>query len=216
MERNLSHFLESSAHFFIDGPAGALELKTQSNSANPSVVGIICHPNPLQEGTMDNKGVHTTARAFETSGAASVRFNYRGVGKSAGEYGAIEGECDDMRAVVQWVKACAPDARLWFAGFSFGAYIAAKVAEQSQPEALLSIAPAVHLMDYRPLNPNCPWFVLRALEDEVVSAEEIYQWVQQSSAKIKCIDFPQSSHFFHGQLVKLRQTIETCFQTLDH
>jgi hypothetical protein len=216
LDKNITELPKGNAHFLIDGPTGAIEVKTHTGQMPIRHVGLICHPNPQQEGTMDNKVVHTTARAFERLGAASVRFNYRGVGKSEGVFGQVSGECDDFRAVVEWAQKMAPQAKLWFAGFSFGGYIAAKVAEQYPVEQLLSIAPAVHLMDYTALNVDCPWTVFRALADEVVSAEAIQDWLTKANRDIQCIDFPECSHFFHGQLVKLRQTIEDVFSGSSH
>lgn len=147
----------------INGPAGELEaILQQPIQVNYSHIGIVCHPHPLQEGTMNNKVVVTIAKAFNLMGFPSVRFNYRGVGRSAGEYGNIVGEVDDCLAVVAWVKQQWPQARLYLAGFSFGAYIAAKTATEVGADWLISIAPAVERMPYQDLaSISCPWLVIQ-------------------------------------------------------
>ncbi len=160
---------------------------------------------------MDNKVVHMSARGFDKLGAATVRFNYRGVGKSEGTFGQVQGECDDALSVAQQIREYFPGIPFWCAGFSFGAYVAAKTAIDISAEVLLSIAPAVHLMDYRPLQVTCPWIVIRALEDELVDPKDIDAWIQDSTTDIRCIDFEDCSHFFHGKLGQLRQCIEDEF-----
>ena len=210
MEHNPSALAPGQHHFLIDGPTGTLEIKA-SIPESPHHIALICHPNPQQEGTMDNKVVHMCARGYEKLGAATFRFNYRGVGQSGGSFGETLGECDDALCVAQWIQARFQGLEFWCAGFSFGAYIAAVTAQKISAQALVSIAPAVHLKDYSMLRPGCPWVVIRALDDELVNPDQIQTWVQDSPLEIKCIDFEQCGHFFHGKLVQLRQCIEDEF-----
>lgn len=194
---------------FIPGPAGNLEAVIQTPANAITHVGIICHPNPLQEGTMQNKVVTTVAKAFNNLGMAAIRFNYRGVGQSAGTYGDISGEVADCMAVVAYAQQRWPAAKLWLAGFSFGAYIAAAAASKVPTEQLIAIAPAVDRMPYATLPPiNCPWLVIQGSEDEVVSANSVYAWFEHLNTNKQLVKFPETGHFFHGKLIDLQNTIE--------
>ena len=115
----------------ITGPAGDLEARIEDPvpAGEPrSAVGVVCHPHPLHGGTMQNKVVHTVARAMQEAGAATVRFNFRGVGQSGGRYAAGAGEVDDAAAVIEWTRRHFDCDALWLAGFSFGAAVALQVA----------------------------------------------------------------------------------------
>ncbi len=120
--------------FFIKGPSGNLEVKSLG-LGEKTITGIICHPHPLYQGTMDNKVVTTILRAWKELGIATIRFNFRGVGKSEGHYGEGKGEVEDLKAVIDWVQNSQNSQnnrsfKLWLGGFSFGAAIAATVAGQ--------------------------------------------------------------------------------------
>lgn len=194
---------------FIAGPVGKLEAVIQTVETPITRVGIICHPNPLQEGTMQNKVVTTVAKTFNAMGMIAVRFNYRGVGQSDGEYGAISGEVADCMAIVQWVHQQWPQAKIWLAGFSFGAYIAAEVATKVACEQLISIAPAVDRMPYKTLpTVLCPWLVIQGEDDEVVIPESVYTWFEGLKAHKTLVRLPETGHFFHGKLIDLQQVIE--------
>ena len=111
----------------IDGPAGSIEARVEDPSSAgtlPLVIGVVCHPHPLHGGTMQNKVVHTAARAMQEAGAATVRFNFRGVGASGGRYDDGIGEVDDALAVIEWARREFSCDTLWLAGFSFGAAVA--------------------------------------------------------------------------------------------
>ena len=111
----------------LAGPAGPLETKLEfpdGDEASPRVFGVACHPHPLFGGTMDNKVTHVLARAMMECGAPAFRFNFRGVGASAGSFDNGRGETDDLAAVVAEGRRRFPDAALWLGGFSFGAFVA--------------------------------------------------------------------------------------------
>ncbi len=124
--------LREETEVLINGPSGQLEARVAGfkDSSEPTRVGIMCHPHPLHQGSMDNKVVTTVIRAWLNLGLATVRFNYRGVGKSAGSYGEGKGEIEDLKAIKKWVQEKAPAAELWLGGFSFGTYIATHVAAE--------------------------------------------------------------------------------------
>lgn len=215
-----SDFPEGESHFFIPGPAGRLETLSlsvpaakQPASVTTPRVGVICHPHPLKEGTMHNKVVHTLSRAFMHQGIHSLRFNYRGVGHSEGSFGDSIGEVADLMAVIAWLDSVFPQADLYLAGFSFGAYIAAMGATQRTCQHLFSIAPAVTIQPYDQLPPiRCPWTIVQGENDEVVSPEAVYTWYERAHpnalAPMNLIKMPDTGHFFHSKLILLREYIE--------
>ncbi|MFW0094410.1 MAG: alpha/beta hydrolase [Coxiella endosymbiont of Haemaphysalis qinghaiensis] len=204
-------FLSKNERFLLNGPAGKIEVITALTSyAKKAVMGIICHPHPLYGGTMNNKVVITTAKAFEQLGVKTVRFNFRGVGKSEGHYDNAVGEADDLKAILRWVKeeAC-PNDEIWLAGFSFGSYVAAKVANtDTDISRLITIAPAVNNYNYKVFtNIVCPWLVVVGTQDELVPLEEVKAFVGQSPITVRFIVIEEASHFFHGKLIELRETL---------
>src|SRR5262245_31668323 len=139
---------QSSSHIVAD-PVGDLEMLVDMPrldlQANPPCVAIVCHPHPLFGGTMPNKVAHILARACNDSGAVAVRFNFRGVGRSAGTHDDGPGEIDDVLAVIGWAQQRWPNAPVWLAGFSFGAAMALQAAlRHGRIARLITIAPALH------------------------------------------------------------------------
>ena len=110
---------------YIAGPEGKLEANVSGLGSPLQVfnIGIICHPHPLHQGTMHNKVVTTVTRTWQKLGLATVRFNFRGVGESEGHYGEGKGEIEDLKAVIVFAQQRHPEAKIWLAGFSFGAVI---------------------------------------------------------------------------------------------
>ncbi len=108
----------------FEGPAGPLEGALALPEGAPRAVAVLCHPHPLYDGTMHNKVVHTLARTFTAAGIAALRFNFRGVGDSAGAYDEGDGETEDALAAVAFAHDRTGDVPLWLAGFSFGASVA--------------------------------------------------------------------------------------------
>lgn len=202
------HFPDKETFITIPGPSGALEAII-FGPKNPQAVGIVCHPHPLYEGTMHNKVVTTLARTFRGLNLAVIRFNFRGVGKSAGEYANAIGEVDDLLAVLQWAQQHCPDKKIWLAGFSFGSYIAASVATQKDIAKLILIAPPVNHFDFASL-PAMPstWYVVQGDRDEIVPPEEVYAWLKTLSHPPVLIRLPNATHFFHGQLGELHSELE--------
>jgi len=195
---------------FIPGPVGQLEaLLTEPSDHQKLIVSIICHPNPTQGGTMHNKVVTTVARAFDQLGTRTVRFNYRGVGKSDGTYGEVSGEIDDLKAVIVWVQQQWPDQAIWLAGFSFGSFVSSSVANQTDVvDRLISIAPAVNWHDFTTLtNIHCPWLVVSSDGDEVVPFAQVGPWLENPPSPMEVVIIPGASHFFHGRLIELRNTL---------
>ncbi|OGO90059.1 MAG: hypothetical protein A3F10_05165 [Coxiella sp. RIFCSPHIGHO2_12_FULL_42_15] len=202
---------QATAELFLQGPAGKLETIT-TWPQTPSVQGvvIICHPHPLHQGTMHNKVVTTLARTFVRHDFATVRFNYRGVGQSEGSYGEMQGEIQDLFAVKAWVQQGLPAVPVWLAGFSFGAFISASVANQvADVLQLISVAPAVNYACFQSLTTiSCPWLVIHGEEDEVVPFAEAQQFAANPPSALTFIALPKTGHFFHGRLMELQRAIE--------
>lgn len=201
-----NRFPSQSSGLLIEGPEGQLELQVDKVE-DASAIAVICHPHPLYGGTMTNKVVHTAAKAFNELGADSVRFNFRSIGKSTGSYADGIGEQEDLVAVVEWVREHNPHSPIWLAGFSFGAFIAAVKANELTATELLLIAPAVHHFGFSDIEAfDCPVLVIQGEHDEIVPAQQVYDWCHLRS-NLKLIKFADTSHFFHGQLVALKDTI---------
>lgn len=195
----------------IQGPTGQLELilAKAAVGVGRKAWGIVCHPHPLFGGTMNNKVVTTLAKSFQNLGVDTVRFNFRGVGKSEGQFDQGLGELYDLLSVIDWVLNERPDHDIWLAGFSFGAYIAAKAATQIPVARLVTVAPPVENFSMSNLPPiTAPWILVQGEEDEVVSPEAVFAWAESREPKPLIIRFPQAGHFFHGQLLELREQLE--------
>jgi len=193
----------------IAGPVGQLEaLLEQPEGFDGRRVAVLCHPHPQHQGTMLNKVVHTLARAMTDIGVAAVRFNFRGVGASEGEYGDGIGELADLECVAAHVRQRWPDAELWLAGFSFGAVISARAAEQLSAARLVSIAPAVNILGRTLVStPTMPWLIVQGDADDVVAADAVIAWVEDLEPRPELIVLPGVGHFFHGHLVDLRELL---------
>jgi hypothetical protein len=176
---------------------------------------VVLHPHSLHGGTLQNKVVHTVARSFTELGARSVRFNFRGVGKSGGAYAEGVGETEDVLAVLTWLRARRPDDAIFLAGFSFGAYVALRAAATFPLAGLLTIAPAVHLYDFdRLAAPQVPWIMFQGERDEVVAAPAVRDWAARQSPPPRLVTFPEAGHFFHQRLHELRAAVAEHFAPL--
>lgn len=201
----------------IDGPAGQLELQLNYSDGcpEPKPLVIICHPHPLYGGSLTNKVVHMIGRAVNDLGLATVRFNFRGVGKSEGRFDDGRGETEDLEAVARWVREQHPGLPVWLAGFSFGAYIALKGHKRIEADKLLLVAPPVTLYDLSDVpSVDIPWWVIQGGQDEVIDPQAVDRWVKQHPTPPIYKWFEPGSHFFHGQLNYLRDFVKQAW--LDH
>ncbi len=205
-------FPTTDAALVLAGPAGALEAMVdfpEADIATQPVVAVVCHPLPTEGGTMNNKVVTMAARALRELGVPTVRFNFRGTGKSAGEFDEGEGEREDLRAVVAWVRRERPTALVWLVGFSFGAYVSIRASETLEPAAQISLAPPAGRWEFPAAAPRMPWLVVQGEDDEVVDAHAVYAWLEKLDApQLTLVKMPGTSHFFHGKLVDLRGVIK--------
>lgn len=192
----------------IAGPAGQLEaVQSEPTTVPIPYVGIVCHPHPLHSGTMNNKVVHTLVKSFRDLGMNTIRFNYRGVGNSAGSYGNGIGETEDVLAVIHWAQQNFPGNNICLAGFSFGAYVSLRAAIQTPIKLLISIAPPITHADLNGLVPTCPWIIVHGEQDELFAIQEVIDWVKTITPTPELIRIPGASHFFHGKLIELRNEL---------
>ena len=196
-------------HTLITGACGKLEIDYEFQANNLAITGIICHPHPLFGGTMNNKVVTTVAKSLQHLNISTIRFNFRGVGQSVGNYNEGMGEVDDLLAVAQWLKHERPTNQLWLAGFSFGAYIAAKGATLLPARQLITVAPAVNHANFSDLTITCPWLIIQGEEDEIVPPNDVYQLAATKIPPPTLIKIPNASHFFHHKLGDLAAAVNT-------
>ncbi|BAL97747.1 alpha/beta hydrolase [Rubrivivax gelatinosus] len=190
----------------IPGPVGPLDVAIDAPAAGLRGVAVLCHPHPLHGGTLDNKVVQTLARAFVQLGYRAVRFNFRGVGGSGGEWDAGVGELDDALAVAAAFRD--PSLPLAVGGFSFGGAIttqlAARLADAGTPvERQVLVAPAVRNFRAAPVPQDS--VVIHGEADEVVPLAAVLDWARPQSLPLTVV--PGAGHFFHGQLTLLKQIV---------
>lgn len=196
----------------IDGPVGQLEALYLGNEA-PRGLALICHPNPVQGGTMLNKVVSTLQRTARDAGLVTLRFNYRGVGASAGTHDMGTGEVDDAQAVAHWLREKYPQLPLTLFGFSFGGFVAAslggRLEAQGQPvKHLVMVAPAVMRLDEQsPLPTGGELTVIQPETDEVVDPQLVYAWSDTLQRPHELLKVAECGHFFHGKLTDLKDLI---------
>ena len=165
--------------FFISGPAGQQEILLSYSDEPRNITCVICHPHPVHGGTMHNKVVYMLASTFEGLNIKTVRFNFRGVQKSDGEFDHGVGELDDLLNVVDWVKTSYPDDIIWLAGFSFGAYIAIKGNQICGAQQLVVVAPPVGQPYFQNLPQiSCPWILVQGGQDEIIDSTQVMIWAQ--------------------------------------
>jgi alpha/beta superfamily hydrolase len=188
--------------------AGVIEALRDEPAGASKGVAIVAHPHPLFGGTMDNKVVQTLARAFVQCGWSVVRFNFRGVGGSAGEHDAGVGEARDFLRVVEQV---APQGPLAIAGFSFGSFVAshalAALWPQRQIDRVVFVGTAAQRFTVAPIAPDLhdKTLVVHGELDDTVSLASVMDWARPQCLPVTVI--PGGGHFFHGQLPLLKSLV---------
>lgn len=193
----------------LSGPVGDIEAcLTVPSEINQQYFAVLGHPHSLQGGSMNNKVVTTMARTFRDLGIVSLRFNFRGVGGTEGQYDEGVGESEDMLSIIADLSFLFPQARCLLAGFSFGSYVTYRAACQSNCPLLISIAPPVHHYDYTEFG-NDPdnWLVVQGDADEVVPYQTVMDFFKQEKPQAVVETFTESGHFFHGKLIALKQRL---------
>ncbi|HYM10090.1 MAG TPA: alpha/beta fold hydrolase [Bryobacterales bacterium] len=198
---------------YIPGPAGRLEglLEIEKDApAGPVRLGVVvCHPHPRYGGTMRNKVVHRMARGARRAGAAVLRFNFRGVGLSAGEYDQGIGEQDDLRAALTFLGEQYPGLPLVAAGFSFGARVSleASCSDPRVERVIAAGAPAGH-GDWSFLE-RCarPKYFLHSTHDQFGTREQVEAVLRLSAPPKQLTWIEAQDHFFEGALDQLEEAV---------
>lgn len=198
----------------IDGPAGALEIAFDAPPAGSHGVAVIAHPHPLFAGTMDNKVVQTLARAFVQCGWTALRFNFRGVGASAGVHDEGRGELDDFLAVAAHatsLQAGGAGPALALAGFSFGAYVTTHAFERLNAthaiDKLVLVGTSVSRAPAAPIaaEAHLKTLVIHGELDDTVLLKDVLDWARPQALPVTVV--PGGAHFFHGQLPLLKNLV---------
>ncbi len=194
-----------SERLFVAGPAGAIECAVDLPAGEVRGVAVICHPNPQQGGTLDNKVAQTLARAMVQLGYRAVRLNFRGVGASEGTWDEGRGEVDDALAVIAAQREAGLP--LVLCGFSFGAFVTAEAASRLPADAkaqrLVLVGPSTQRQQLPVVAPNS--LVIHGEKDDVVPLSATLDWARPQSLPVVVI--PGSGHFFHGQLTLLKHLV---------
>lgn len=200
--------------FFLDGPAGQLEALLNPGAANAAFSAVVCHPHPLFGGTMHTKAVFHTMKALNAFGFPVLRFNFRGVGLSAGEHDEGRGEVADVRTAIEWL---ASEFRLpiIFAGFSFGAAIGLRAAAPDPRIAgLISLGTPVAPIEGRGYDfsflQSCtrPKLFLSGARDEFGPRAQLEKLVASVPEPRKLVLIEGADHFFDGRLREMKEAIE--------
>lgn len=200
----------------IPGPAGDIEalIEYPLDYRKGRPVAVICHPHPLYGGSMANKVVHILSDTFLEMGLPTLRFNFRGVGKSRGRFDKGDGESQDLLAVIEWFRARNQQPPVWLAGFSFGAYVATRAhARAPGVERLLLVAPPVSMFDFSLTGQvELPSIVIQGGKDEVIDPLAVSHWVHSQPRKPRYYWLSDADHFFHGRLNRIRDLVKTGWQ----
>lgn len=196
----------------IDGPIGQLEaLYLDLEGAHG--IALLCHPNPVQGGTMLNKVVSTLQRTARDAGLVTLRFNYRGVGASAGSSDMDAGEVDDAEAAMNWLREKHPQLPITLFGFSFGGFVAASLGGRLEAKGevlnhLFMVAPAVmRLRGEHVIPQDGPLTLIQPETDEVIDPQLVYAWSDALERPHELLKVAECGHFFHGKLTDLKDLV---------
>jgi len=201
--------MSSQRKVIFAGAAGQIEGMLHLPDLAPRGIAVVAHPLPTMGGTMDNKVVTTLAKTFVELGFVALRFNFRGVGASSGEFDSGNGEVEDVLSVVRHAQREHGDLPLILSGFSFGGYVQARAAQHlhPHPHRLVLIAPAVGRFAMPPVRHDT--LLVHGELDEVVPLADVMQWARPLHLPI--VVLPEAGHFFHGRLNQLKQIVLHAF-----
>lgn len=191
----------------IPGPEGRIEGRYHHTGVSGAPIAIILHPHPLHGGTMNNKVSYALFKSFVEMGFNTLRFNYRGVGKSQGKFDHGEGELSDAASCLDWLQTHNPEpAQCWIAGFSFGAWLGMQLLmRRPEVDGFISISPPANMYDFTFLAP-CPvsGLMVQGSNDDIVPQESVTKLVTklslQRGIKIDYRTVDGADHFFTNAL----------------
>jgi len=197
---------------FIPGPAGRLEALLEEPEDRPPVeAALVCHPHPQHGGTMHNKVVYRIARGLRRAGAVVLRFNYRGVNLSEGQYDQGEGELDDARACLAYLRARYPELPCTLAGFSFGSRIVLRIGcgEGGARRVIAAGFPTIY-QDFSYLQAcTAPKIFVQSTHDQYGPVAELEKFVASLADPKRLVLIEARDHFFAGALAELEHAIFT-------
>ena len=199
----------------FNGPDGRLEGRYHHSSADDAPIALILHPHPQQGGTMNNRVVFEVYQTFVRRGFSTLRFNFRGVGRSQGEYDEGMGELSDAAAALDWLQSQNPDAsQCWISGFSFGAWICMQLLmRRPEIDSFVALAPPADKYDFAFLAP-CPasGLFVHGAKDTMVPEESVEALaIKLQAQKRITIDYniiDGANHFFHDKVDQLTAHVE--------
>jgi alpha/beta superfamily hydrolase len=194
----------------IPGPVGPLEALIDLPVEAPRAAVVFAHPLPTHGGTMHTKVVFQGAKALARTGCVVLRFNFRGVGRSAGAWDEGRGEMDDYRAAVDFLASQYPDLEMWAAGFSFGSYIAMTAgADHDRICALIGIAPPVDRYEYASVKLSTkPKFIIHGERDELISLKSVREFYARLQEPKELVEIDRANHLFDGQASEVGDALE--------
>ena len=199
-------------------PAGDLQLEALFREPQDAVKGgvVICHPHPLYGGTMDSRVVYRAAKAGVEAGFAALRFNFRGVGLSGGQYDQGIGEKEDAAAAISWLEEKYPELPLALMGYSFGAWVGLRVGySDSRVKAMVALAPPLDLYDFEFLyDNNKPALYIAGTSDEFCSEKNLNQLARRLPVSSSVHRIEGADHFFDSYIEILQGLIIDFFRTL--
>lgn len=194
--------------FSVTGSAGHLEGVVHLPDETPLAIAVVAHPLPTMGGTMENKVAVILAKTLAELGCATLRFNFRGVGASEGEFTGGDGEEQDLIAVTRYAQEqFGEEMPLILSGFSFGGYVAARAAQTLKPQHLILAGPAVGRFAMPAVSPDT--LVIHGEHDDVVPLADAFEWARPQHLPI--VVLPQADHYFHGRLTQLRDIVRKHF-----
>ncbi|MBI2706965.1 MAG: alpha/beta hydrolase [Proteobacteria bacterium] len=194
----------------ISGPVGRIEARYHQGKERNAPLAIVLHPHPEHGGTMNNKVSYALFRAFVDQGFSTLRFNFRGVGRSEGKFDHGEGELSDAAACLDWLQVQNPEPRqCWVAGFSFGAWVCMQLLmRRPELDGFIAVAPPANLYDFTFLAP-CPvsGLIVQGGKDDIVPKESVQKLTARLSAQRGLyIDYrvvAEANHFFTNEIPEL-------------
>ena len=194
----------------IPGAVGQLEALLDLPSGTPRRAVVFAHPLPIKGGTMHTKVVFQAAKALTRIGCVVLRFNFRGVGRSAGAWGNGRGEMDDYRAAVDFLSGRYPDLEMWAAGFSFGSYIAmTSGAGDDRICALIGIAPPVNRYEFASVKLSTkPKFIVHGESDELIPLKTVREFYARLQDPKEFVEIDRANHLFDGQASEVGDALE--------